>query len=144
MSGQVGAHSEIRGIMNPFKKIPGVQGYLKRRAVSNPAKQSSPAKVRMMGVIKLASSVGICMSILINTPAAFGLLILPLIYSLRYVPEISSGKIFSQTSARERGVPILLVLSSLLVLIVVFMVWVEAEVGNRATPATSSQQIPQN
>lgn len=96
-----------------------------------------------MGVIKLVSNVSICLSLLMNTSLGFGFFIWPLIYSLRYVPEISSGKIYSQTSARERGVPILLVLSSLLMLIVVFIVWMGAEAENRTAPATSSQQIPQ-
>lgn len=95
-----------------------------------------------MGVIKLTSSVGICMSILLNAPSAFGFIILPLIYSLRYLPEISTGKIFSQTSARERGVPILLVLSLLLLLIVLFVVQMDAEAEKSAVPATSLQQIP--
>lgn len=63
-----------------------------------------------MGAIKLAGNVGICMSLLMNTPLGFGYFILPLIYSLRYVPEISSGKIYARTSVQERGVPILLVL----------------------------------
>ena len=80
-----------------------------------------------MAAIKLVSTVTFCMFLLIEGSVAFGFLILPLLYSFRYLPEIYAGKAFSETSDSEFAVPILLAVSLLLVLGIVLFQWLSAE-----------------
>ena len=80
-----------------------------------------------MGVVKLAANVGTCMVLFTYVGLSFWLVVLPLFYSYRYIPVIYAGKAYSQTSADERGPPILLAVSLTLVLSVVLFVWLSAE-----------------
>jgi len=114
-------------MMKLFDRILEKAAYSKKRPANEPAGKSSPARVRIMGVVKLAATVGTCMVLFTYVGLSLWLVVLPLFYSYRFIPEIYAGKAYSQTSADECGPPILLAVALTLVLGIFLFVWLSAE-----------------
>ncbi len=113
--------------MKLFDEILARAGFGKEPSANGRAAKISPARTRITAAIKLASTVGFCLFLLMQASVAFGFLILPLLYSFRYVAEIYAGKTWSQASDSERGAPILMAVALLLVLTIAAFLWLAAE-----------------